>query len=74
MSPPAPAQPLPDKWVRLKPRIPLERHSYPPGAAMGARLPGKGLWSGLKDTMPNGATGPGKTLPPFVVPMKGFTS
>src|SRR5947207_14532275 len=72
MSPEAPAQPVPDRWVRLKPRIFAASNRYPPGAAVRVWLPRE--FSGLKENMPNGRTAPGNTLPPFAVPIKGLTS
>jgi hypothetical protein len=33
-----------------------------------------GVASGENWTMPNGTEAPGKTFPPFAVPMKGLTS
>src|SRR5256885_1699057 len=71
MSPDAPAQPVPDRWVRLKPRIFVLPNVYPPGDVVRVWLPR--VFSGLNDAMPNGRTAPGKTLPPFAVPINGLT-
>src|SRR2546430_185722 len=72
MSPEEPAQPVPDRWVRLKPRFCAASYGSPPGAAVRVWLPRE--FSGLKENMPNGRTAPGNTLPPFAVPIKGLTS
>src|SRR5438093_6967549 len=72
MSPEAPAQPVPDRWVRLNPRIFVASYRYPPGAAVRVWLPRE--FSGLNENMPNGRTAPGNTLPPFAVPISGLTS
>ena len=72
MSPEAPAQPVPDRWVRLKPRIFVASNRYPPGAAVRVWLPRE--FSGLNANMPNGSTAPGNTLPPCAVPISGLTS
>src|SRR2546423_2001504 len=71
MSPEAPAQPVPDRWVRLKPRIFVASYRYPPGAAVRVWRPR--VFSGLKASIPNGSTAPGKTLPPLAVPIRGLT-
>src|SRR3954447_8610353 len=71
MSPEAPAQPVPERWVRLKPRIFVASYRYPPGAAVRVWLPRE--FSGLNDAIPNGSTAPGNTLPPLAVPISGLT-
>src|SRR2546421_8040625 len=72
MSPEAPAQPVPERWVRLKPRIFVASYRYPPGASVRVWLPRE--FSGLNDAMPNGSTAPGKTFPPLAVPISGLTN
>ena len=57
MSPLAPEQPTPLRWVRLRPRIRVAVYWYPPGAGVEIWVPREVC--GLQASIPNGVTAPG---------------
>ena len=65
MSPEPPAQPVPDMWVRLNPRMRVVLYAVAAGPD-GPGLVRRAVFSGLHCTMPKGVSAPGKVSPPLV--------